>query len=128
MIKPEVGRVILFWPGPQTPGICHDFKKPYSGRIAYPWNDRMINVEYIDHNGTHHRTTSVQLLQDNDPKPDGVPFATWMPYQVEQAKVHDRAPKNDFDAPVGGVGGYEKEKPPRLKSAGNPGMEYDPSV
>lgn len=89
MIPAEIGRVVLFWPGPSSNGVCHDFKKPFTGRIAYPWSDRMINVEYADHNGTHHKETSVMLLQDDDPKPDGQSFATWMPYQIGQAAKYE---------------------------------------
>ena len=49
----------------------------------------MINVAYFDSNGFPYRETSVDLLQDDDPKPEGKPFATWMPYQkaIAEGKI-----------------------------------------
>jgi hypothetical protein len=89
MIPATVGRVVNFWPGPQSPGIVHDIEVPFAASIAFPWSNGVINVGYIDHNGTHHRASGVDLLQDDDAKPKGEPFCTWMPYQVGQAAKYE---------------------------------------
>lgn len=61
--------------------------------IAYVWGDDMVNLHVIDHNGVGHSKTSVRLVQENEPKPDGY-YCEWMPYQIGQAKRHEGAPNS----------------------------------
>lgn len=49
----------------------------------------MVNLATFDHNGNPQPKTSVPLLQDDDAKPEGGYFCSWMPYQVGQAKKHE---------------------------------------
>lgn len=94
MIKPTPGRVVWFTP----PDNSHDrptgfeyfdFKQPCSASVAFVHSDRMVNLSVIDHAGKPYPFTSVVLLQDDDRKPEGGRFASWMPYQVGQAKKHE---------------------------------------
>jgi hypothetical protein len=79
MIKPTVGRVVwVFRPGTK------DSSQPEAALIAYVWNDRLINVGGIDQNGIAFNLTSLPLVQEDEPKPEGS-FATWMPFQKGQA-------------------------------------------
>ncbi len=85
MIKPTVGRVVLFHPGLgfERIGTRHD-DQPFAATVAYVWNDRLVNLAFVDHDGRSHNITSVPLLQDDDARPSAF-FAEWMPYQKGQA-------------------------------------------
>jgi hypothetical protein len=83
MITPTIGRVV--WLYAANKGTVHDIRQPCCAFIVHVWSDRMINVAYFDSNGAPFAEASVDLLQDDDPKPEGRPFATWMPYQKGQA-------------------------------------------
>jgi hypothetical protein len=87
MIKPTVGRVVLFTPSTTPdPGFIHrDKVKPCAAIVAYVWSDRMVNLVVFDQNGTAFGKTSVALLQDDDAKPEYGYFCSWMPYQTGQA-------------------------------------------
>ena len=80
MITPTVGRVVWVI----RPRDTTDIHQPEVGLIAYVWNDHMINVAGFDHNGQPFSITSLALVQDDEPKPEGN-FAVWMPYQKGQA-------------------------------------------
>lgn len=84
MIKPTVGRVVWV----VRPRSTNDISQPEAGLVAYVWNDRCINVAGFDHNGEPFRLTSLTLIQDEEPKPEGN-FACWMPYQKGQALKND---------------------------------------
>lgn len=86
MIVPTPGRVVWF-----TPATAHhtDPKQPWAALITYVWSDRMVNLAAFDQNGCAQPKTSVTLLQDDDAKPEGGYFCSWMPYQVGQAKKHN---------------------------------------
>lgn len=87
MIKPTVGRVVLFWPS--TSFDRHEFHvngpQPCAATVAYVWNDEMVNLSVTDHNGRHHAVTSVSLVQDEQAKPEGGRYCEWMPYQKQVA-------------------------------------------
>ena len=91
MIKPTPGRVVWFTPPADRafwpPGFeYHDPKQPCSASVAYVWSDRMVNLSVLDQAGKAFNQTSVMLLQDDDLKPEAGRFASWMPYQLGQAK------------------------------------------
>ena len=90
MIKPTVGRVVLLTISSgyamQNVLACSDPSQPLAAQIAYVHNDCMVNLTAWDQNGKQFGITSVQLLQDDDPVPDGAAFyCEWMPYQKGQA-------------------------------------------
>ncbi len=84
MIKPTIGRVVLFWPAVPEGGTQRD--QPYPALVSYVWNDKLINVGGFDANGAPFASTSVPLLQDGEPTPAGGRCAEWMPYQKAQAE------------------------------------------
>lgn len=84
MIKPTNGRVVLFTPGPHFAG-AHDRGVSLAALIAHVHGERCVNLAVFDSNGGHHAFTSVPLLQDDDPAPEGGYYAEWMPYQKGQA-------------------------------------------
>jgi hypothetical protein len=91
IIKPTVGRVVWFTPNedinPLGIKVNHG-DQPMVAFITYVFNDRMVNLIVWDHEGNRSKHTSVTLVQEEDPKPEGN-YAEWMPYQVGQAKKHN---------------------------------------
>lgn len=84
MITPTIGRVVWV----VRPSDTTDIKQPEVGLVAYVWNDHLINVAGFDHNGNPFRLSSLALVQDDEPKPEGN-FACWMPYQKGQAAKNE---------------------------------------
>lgn len=82
MISPTVGRVVWLY---GAFGTNIDYKQPFAATVAFVHGDREINVGYLCHVGHTYQAEKVILLQDDDAKPEGKPFATWMPYQKGQA-------------------------------------------
>lgn len=88
MIKPTVGRVVLYRPGPHD-DIIKNGTEPLAAIIATVWNDGMVNLAVFDGNGTCQPRTSIKLIQPNEPKPDGESFCHWMEYQIGQAAKYE---------------------------------------
>lgn len=86
MISPTVGRVVWVI----RPMDTTDIHQPEVGLVTYVWHDHLINVSGFDHNGKSFVLTSLSLIQDDEPKPEGN-FACWMPYQKGQAAKDDAA-------------------------------------
>lgn len=83
MIKPTVGRVVLYRPG-------RSFTGQYNGQllaalITHVWSETCINIGGFDACGNPFAQTSVYLKQDDSPAP-GDSYAEWMPYQKGQAE------------------------------------------
>lgn len=92
VIKPTVGRVLLYWPA------AHDIAagmfayegsdQPFAATVTFVHGDRMVNLSVADHNGAIHEKRSVTLLQEGDQAngPNGkAGYAEWMPFQKGQA-------------------------------------------
>lgn len=84
-ITPTVGRRVWFWPG-DTAGRynCIDPAQPFDAGVIYVHNDRCVNLIVTDHQGYTFRVEEATLVQDEE-RPTG-PHATWMPWQLGQAK------------------------------------------
>lgn len=90
MISPSNGRIVWYTPA-RSFGDAenmsdhriaqHDKLKPLAAMVVHVWGDRMVNLVVFDSNGDQHPRTSVTLLQDDDAKPEGGRFCSWMPYQ-----------------------------------------------
>lgn len=85
MIKPTVGRVVLFTPLHVDKSFLGNRDQVCAAFITYVFSDRLVNVAAFDANGNPHGRTSVPLLQDDDRKPEQGYFAAWMEYQKGQA-------------------------------------------
>lgn len=93
MIKPTIGRQVWFWGVKPT-----DAEQPQAATVCYVWNDRMVNLSVIDHNGgitPHH---SVTLRQPEDPAPNSI-HCEWMPFQIGQAKAQEPTPSQVAELP-----------------------------
>lgn len=86
IIKPTVGRVVLFVPKHSSIAFGFDIiaGKPHAATIAYVHGDRCVNLSVCDTNGKHFPRTSVTLRQPGESDPGG-DYCEWMPYQVGQA-------------------------------------------
>lgn len=103
-IPPTVGRVVWFYPS--TNSAQAGFASPDEGRplaaiIARVWNDRMVNLTVFDANGVPHSRTSVPLVQDGQDAPALGYYASWMPYQIGQAKKHETELAQDDEPKTG---------------------------
>lgn len=87
MIQPSIGRVVWFWPakGVDEPKV----EQPNAALVTYVHSDRMVNLAVFDANGVQRGETSVTLLQDDDKPTVYGRFASWMPFQIGQAKRHE---------------------------------------
>lgn len=80
MIKPTIGRVILFYSFAHTDG-----QQPWPALVAHVHSDRCINVGGFMENGEVFKDVAIPLLQDDDAVPASGSYATWMPYQIANA-------------------------------------------
>lgn len=98
MIKPTIGRVVLFQP---TKGADAPLRaQPYPALICYVHSDNCINLAYFNEGGTACSAQSVTLIQEEADK-EGLTaghFAEWMPYQVGQAKKHEAETSGKIEA------------------------------
>jgi len=88
VIKPTVGRVVWFWQGrPAYPE-----QQPQAAMIARVWSDTCVNLAIFDPNGNPvpNPPTSIRLLQEGEELPETGHYATWMPFQVGQARVQSK--------------------------------------
>jgi hypothetical protein len=99
MIKPTIGRKVWFWPAKVTGGhlVVNSRDQPLDATVVYVFNDRLVNLQIIDHGGYAHPATSVPLIQEGDERPDGY-FAEWMPFQKGQAARTEQAEAKGEDA------------------------------
>lgn len=91
MIRPTVGRVVWFYPGNDDVHSSfqhNEDEEPLAAIITKVHNDHLINLAVFDAGGHHWPTGSVILVQDGEKKP-GTRYATWMPYQIGQAKKEE---------------------------------------
>lgn len=84
VITPTIGRQVWFW----NAAPSNREEQPCAATVVYVWNDRMVNLQVIDHGGEARSRTSVPLRQPEDPTPGGM-FCEWMPFQVGQAKAQE---------------------------------------
>lgn len=84
MITPTNGRVVLFTPPTEGPGMAYN-GQPLAATVTHVWNDHMVNLSVFDANGEQYSRTSVPLIQDEEPKPTQGYYCEWMPYQKQVA-------------------------------------------
>lgn len=81
MIKPSVGRIVLYTPHRGDPYE----EDQLAAIVTYVHGPRMVNLAYFTPNGIPGSATSVPLLQDDDVAPEFGRCAQWMDYQKGQA-------------------------------------------
>ena len=95
-MKPTVGRDLHFYPNGGLSAVAHDSVQPLAAKIAYVWNDHMVNLMVIDQNGIPFSKTSVTLCRIGDEVPaHGQYYACW-PLMVAQPAIPVKLPGATF--------------------------------
>ena len=98
MIKPTVGRMLHYYPAVDDNGVILSCERPLAATIAHVWNDRCINIAYLDVNGVSWGKLSVPLVQEGDEARPGSGYCAWMPYQKGQAAKTEAVQREAVDA------------------------------
>lgn len=90
-IAPTIGRKVYFYDqAPERTAARmqrYSDTQPFDATVIYVWGPNCVNLQIIDHSGVTHTRTSVPLRDPVDGDAHGKEYyATWMPYQVGQAK------------------------------------------
>lgn len=92
VIKPSVGRVLLYYPA-RSHGSMSGFRfvpgQPHAAVVCFVHSDRMVNVISFDQNGAQRPRTSVRLVQPGETVPAEDDYCQWVAYQVGQAAKPD---------------------------------------
>jgi hypothetical protein len=92
MIKPSVGRIVWYRPAQYLDigkMAIHDWREPLAAMVVWVWSESCVNLDVVDHNGAHHKRSSVTLHQNDGYPCDASPFCEWMPFQKGQAAKTD---------------------------------------
>lgn len=88
-IEPTVGRVVWYWPHPDTdllmPAMVILVGQPLRADVCAVNDDGTVNLAVNDAYGDAHQRLDVPLLQAGEAPPAGRSFCEWMPYQKGQA-------------------------------------------
>lgn len=85
-IVPTIGRKVWFYDNNSGMNRYSD-NQAFDATVIYVWGPTCVNVRVTDHAGQTHVRTSVPLRDPQDGDAHGKQIvATWMPYQVGQAK------------------------------------------
>lgn len=87
MISPSIGRKVWYWPVNEPAMAQFNTELALDATVIYPWSDTCVNLSITDHTGVVHVRTSVFLHQGDIGGRPSSSCATWMPYQMGQAKA-----------------------------------------
>ena len=87
MIKPTVGRVVVYTPSESRDAVMAKGTGVLAAIITNVWSDTCVNLAVFDGNGVPYARQSVFLVQDDALLPDGGYFCEWIPYQKKQADL-----------------------------------------
>lgn len=82
MIKPTIGRVVLYHPPFVSDSGSNE--RTFAAIICHVWSDTCVNLAVFDSNGVVSNQTSVFLFQGESERPASS-YCEWMPYQIGQA-------------------------------------------
>lgn len=89
LIMPTVGRVVWYWPHGAATG---DGEQPYAAHIVYVSDAHRVNLLTFSHDGFPMPRLGAHLVQPGEPAPAKGGYATWMPFQVGQARALQQPP------------------------------------
>lgn len=84
-IKPEVGRVVHYYPDDKQEELRGDTSQPCAAQICYVHSETCVNLSVTTHDGRQKAREHVPLLMDTDRPVEEGGYARWMPYQIGQA-------------------------------------------
>lgn len=93
LMLPSVGRIVWYYPSENearfssVPFMMHGKVGPFAAIVAAVEDAQTVVLAVFDSEATLHPRDKVHLLDPNGEAPptDGSYFATWMPYQINQA-------------------------------------------
>jgi hypothetical protein len=85
VIKPTVGRVVLYYPAPGAP----EQAAIVAGVVA----EDHVNLTVFNHDGKTQPERGVRLVQAGEAPPPTGHYCGWMPYQLGQAAKTEAAEK-----------------------------------
>lgn len=88
VISPTPGRVVWYFPT-QHDGIARLGNQPLAAIVAGVHGDRVVNLAVFDAYGNTQQRSQVVLVQPGDETPDHA-YASWMPYQINQASKSEQ--------------------------------------
>lgn len=97
-MTPTIGRRVWYWPdeNERKLGVSSDGVQPCDAGVIYVFGANMVNLLVTDHVGQQHIRKSVYLAAPDAERPISS-HATWMPYQVNQARAQaQEADNKDF--------------------------------
>lgn len=87
-IIPTVGRIVWFY--------FDHLGDERAAIVTAVHADETINVHVFTHSGqTCCGVTKVRLVQEGERRPEYDHYCTWMPYQIGQAKKHEKESTGD---------------------------------
>ncbi len=120
-ITPTIGRKVWFWPDANcitSLAATRENDQPFDATIICVHDDGTVNLAVHDHVGHHFAKLAVPL--GDEPAADGC-SATWMPYQLGQAKAAE--PEAVVSKPAKG-----KKAEPEMAPQGDKVLTLDDSV
>jgi hypothetical protein len=93
LINPTIGRKVWFYPQKEDldegmkqidPNLCEP--QPFDATIVYVHGSSLVNLHVLDHLGNAWKFENVILLEGLRPYEFPVRCASWMPYQLDQAR------------------------------------------
>lgn len=81
-IIPTVGRIVWFY--------YADGFGPRAAIVAYVNEDERVNLTVSNRFGDTFSMPCIPLIQDGEVPPEHGNYCTWMPYQIDQAKKHEK--------------------------------------
>lgn len=99
-ITPTVGRIVHYYPTNEDSGAIISLGQPLAATIAHVWNERCINIAYLDTNGVWRSKSSVLLVHEDDEARPGAGYCAWMPYQIGQAAKAESLERQLVNVPV----------------------------
>lgn len=88
-ITPSIGRKVWFYPDEnciQSLAATRENDHPFDATIISVHDDGTVNLAVHDHVGHHFAKLDVPLWDFRSEQPTGC-YATWMPYQIQQAQA-----------------------------------------
>lgn len=84
-ITPTIGRIVWYYPSGYDTIEQGDDLQPLAAMVCYVWPDGAVNLAVHDLHGYPWTRSRVRLVQEGEALPGDAGYATWMPYQVNQA-------------------------------------------
>lgn len=104
-ITPTIGRKVWYWT--TNASRVRNSTQGIDATVIFIGDDDLVDLQCVDHHGEPFIAQNIVLgdyLDEGDPPVHGVDnFATWMPYQMGQAKK-EAASTNSSVTPTGNLG------------------------